>query len=59
MAEIPLSVVNLDARTGPFRLEAMINAVEQPDGKPVLTTLFGSKPARLELTTLADVRIVS
>jgi len=59
MAEIPLSVVNLNARTGTFRLEAMVNAVEQPDGKPVLTTLFGSKPARLELTTLADVRIVS
>ncbi|MHB0934827.1 MAG: right-handed parallel beta-helix repeat-containing protein [Armatimonadota bacterium] len=56
-ALVPLSALGLPAEVAGFRLEAMANLVLAPEEKPRLVTLFGSKPARLELGTLAEVTI--
>lgn len=54
-ALVPAAALGLAPGAASFRLEAMANLTAAPDGKPGLVTLFGSKPARLELETLATV----
>jgi len=56
-AILPLDVLGLSAGKNLFRFEAMANLTLEQGGKPVLVTLFGSKPARLEIETLATMEL--
>ncbi len=53
---IPWAALGLADGTAAFRLEVMANLVLPGATAPTLVTLFGSKPARLELETLAEVQ---
>lgn len=55
---LPWVALGLPETPTAFRLEAMANLVLPGATAPALVTLFGSKPARLELATLADVDVV-
>lgn len=57
-AIVPFSALGLKSGSRAFRLEAMANLVPAPGQGPKLVTLFGSKTARLELATLAEVAIL-
>ncbi len=57
-AIVPFSVLGLKSGSRAFRLEAMANLVLAPGQGPKGVTLFGSKTARLELATLAEVAIL-
>lgn len=52
----PLAELGLSAGARSFRMEAMINLTLE-DGKMRLLTLFGSKTARLEIETMAEVEV--
>lgn len=52
-ALIPLSSLGLDGDCTAVLFEAMVNARGESDGKITCTTLFGSRTAQLELSTLA------
>jgi hypothetical protein len=54
---IPLPALGLAEEVARFRLEAMVNLVQPGEMAARLVTLFGSKPARLELETLAEVDV--
>jgi hypothetical protein len=56
-AVIPLPALGLAEEVARFRLEAMVNLVQPGEMAARLVTLFGSKPARLELETLAEVDV--
>lgn len=54
---IPWVALGLPDQPAAFRLEVMANLVLPGVTAPALVTLFGSKPARLELDTLAEVQM--
>ncbi len=56
---VPWATLGLPEPPAAFRLEAMANLVPPGAAAPALVTLFGSKPARLELGTLAEANVAA